>query len=180
MKEVPIAIQVLLLVTVIPAAILDLKTRRVPNWITIPAALAAIAVNVFAGAGGGASTSLKGLGIALLVYFPLYALRAMGAGDVKLMGAIGAAVGPANWLLIFVLTAILGGIGAIITVTMRHRWRRTFGNVGSLFNSSVRLEAPFDRSSDLSIGNKGAATLPHAVPIALATLGVLVPALTRR
>ncbi len=83
-------VQVLLLLLVIPAALYDSRQRRVPNWLALAGLLLGIGLNSFLYESTGLLTSLKGLGVAFLIYFPLYLLRAMGAGDVKLMAAIGA------------------------------------------------------------------------------------------
>jgi len=90
--------QVLLLLVVIPAAFFDIRQRRIPNWLVLTGVVAGIGLNTFLfydnpSPVSGLWFSLQGLGIAFLVYFPLYLLRGMGAGDVKLMGAVGAIVG---------------------------------------------------------------------------------------
>src|SRR2546430_1589063 len=105
----PPAIRILLEILVIVAAIWDIRTRRIPNWLTFPGIVLGIALNSFlyqpVGPWFGLVLSLKGLGLAFIVYFVLYLLHAMGAGDVKLMAAIGAAAGAMNWFGIFLLTS---------------------------------------------------------------------------
>src|SRR5262245_51535241 len=129
MSQLPPIMQALLLLGVIPAAIIDLRVRRVPNWLTLTAALLGIALNSFLFETAGVWMSLKGVGLAMLIYFPLYLLRGMGAGDVKLMVAVGAIAGPANWLGILVLTASFGAIAAVILVVSKGRVRRTMDNM---------------------------------------------------
>jgi prepilin peptidase CpaA len=172
----PVIIQVLILLTVIPAAIFDLRQRRVPNWITLPAALIGIGLNTFLYEMPGFWISLKGLGLAFLIYFPLYLLRGMGAGDAKLMAAVGAALGPANWLGVLFLTALLGGIAALIAVASRGRLRRTFRNIWFILLSLLHRQAPFETNPELDVKNVQAVRLPHAVAIALGVFGFLAAA----
>src|SRR6516165_3893509 len=129
MSHLPLIIQALLLLGVIPAAIIDLRARRVPNWLTLTVALLAIALNAFLFETAGIWMSLKGMGLAMSIYFPLYLLRGMGAGDVKLMAAVGAIAGPTNWLGILMLTALFGAIAAIVLVVRKGRVRRTVDNM---------------------------------------------------
>src|SRR5690348_15576050 len=116
----PACMEIVLVVVLLVAAAYDIRYRRIPNWLTAGGVLMGFALNAFLLAHppsvlslGGLLFSLKGFGLAFGLYFFLYALRAMGAGDVKLMAAIGAMVGWQNWFGIFLVTAILGGIAAM-------------------------------------------------------------------
>src|SRR5579872_5630186 len=129
MSYLPPILQVLLLLAVVPAAVADLRQRRVPNWVTLPAFLLGIGLNSFLYGTPGLWIALKGIGIAMLVYFPLYLARGMGAGDVKLMAAVGAIAGPANWLGILILTAALGAIAGIALVIGKGKVHRTYRNI---------------------------------------------------
>lgn len=169
----PPTVQALLALLVIVAGVSDYRTRRVPNWLTFSGVAAGIAVNAFLYALPGLWISLKGLGLALLIYFPLFALRGMGAGDVKLMAAVGAIAGPANWLGILILTAVFGGIAAIALVAYRHRLRETFDNVWVIFTRLGRGQAPSEGNPQLDVQSDRAARLPHAVVIACGTLAFL-------
>ena len=79
----PPAVQILLSLVVIPAAIWDVKTRRIPNWLSLSGVVLALALNTFLGEVDGLWFALKGLGVAFVVYFVLYLLHGMGAGDVN-------------------------------------------------------------------------------------------------
>ena len=101
------------------AAVYDVRYRRIPNWLTVGGVLLGLALNAFLYQGWpGLRFSLPGFGLGFGVYFLLYVLRAMGAGDVKLMAAVGAVVGWQNWFGIFVITAIIGGLMAMILVVI--------------------------------------------------------------
>jgi prepilin peptidase CpaA len=88
--------------------------QKIPNVITLPAALLAMGLHAYFAGLQGLYMSLGGwvIGFALLI-LP-YALKAMGAGDVKLLAAIGAVVGPIGVLIIFLYTAIIGGAYALV------------------------------------------------------------------
>ena len=177
MTHAPVpVVQLLILLIVIPAAIFDLRQRRVPNWITLPGVVIGVALNTFLYEMPGLWTSLKGLGLAFAIYFTLYLLRGMGAGDVKLMAAIGAAVGPVNWLIVLFLTAIFGGLAAIAVVAVRGRFRRTVWNVWFIILSLLHRQAPYESNPDLDVKSAQAVRLPHALAIAAGCIGFLVAA----
>src|SRR5579864_1938211 len=76
------------------AAFVDFRTRRIPNWLTVPAFVAGLTLRSALFGWPGAKTALEGAGLALGLLLPLVLLRAVGAGDWKLMGAVGAFLGP--------------------------------------------------------------------------------------
>src|SRR5262245_27188768 len=123
------AIGVLLVLLVILAAIMDVKNRKIPNWLTLPSAVLGVGLNAFLFEWSGLRESLQGLALAFVVYFVLYLLRGMGAGDVKLMAAVGAAVGPVNWFGILVLTSAFAAICGLVVVASKGRVRQTFQNL---------------------------------------------------
>src|ERR1700693_5314497 len=85
------------------AAALDWRSRKIPNWLTVSGILAGIILRTTLGGWPGAKSSLEGAGLALGLLLPLVLLRALGAGDWKLMGAVGALMG---WrAILFVLGA---------------------------------------------------------------------------
>jgi len=131
-----------LALVVIVAAVYDVRFRRIPNWLVLSGLVLGIGLNTFLFEWSGLRFSLKGLGLGLVVYFPLYLLRGMGAGDVKLMAAIGSIVGWANWLGIFLVTAVLGGFVAIILLLGRGKLRSSLWNVGFLIQRLGTLQAP--------------------------------------
>src|ERR1017187_945375 len=89
----PRIVEVALLVVLLAAAVFDVRYRRIPNWLTVGGVVLALAMNaVRAPPLAGVGFALAGLGVAFGIYLLLYALRAMGAGDVKLMAAVGALV----------------------------------------------------------------------------------------
>jgi prepilin peptidase CpaA len=143
----PFAIRIFLEVLVIVAAIWDIRTRRIPNWLTLSGVVLAIAINTFiyqpVSPWFGAILSLKGMALGFGAYFVLYLLRAMGAGDVKLMAAVGAAAGWENWLGILVLTSVAGAVAGLLLVAFKGRFRKTLGNLGLIISSLGRGRAPY-------------------------------------
>ncbi len=166
----PIVSQLLLCLVAIPCGIYDYRIRRVPNWLTLPGIVLGIVLNVFWARTVGLWLSLEGLGLALAIYGSLYLLRALGAGDVKLMAAVGAIVGPAHWLHIFALTALCGGVGALILILVRGRFRHTLSNTGLILGSLGRGRAPHRSGPELDVRSTAGMRLPHAVMIACGTL----------
>jgi prepilin peptidase CpaA len=177
----PFAIRIFLEVLVIVAAIWDIRTRRIPNWLTLSGVILALAINTFiyqpVSTWFGVVFSLKGLGLAFGVYFVLYLLRAMGAGDVKLMAAVGAAAGWENWIGILVLTSVAGAVFGLILVAFKGRLRKTLGNLGIIVSSLGHGRAPYKETPELDVSSDKAMRLPHGALIALGTLGFLAAAM---
>lgn len=173
----PPAIRIFLEILVIIAAVWDIRTRRIPNWLTLSGVILGVALNTFLYEISGLWFSLKGLGVAFGVYFVLYLLRAMGAGDVKLMAAVGAAAGAGNWLGILVLTSVAGAIAGLLLVASKGRFRKTLGNLGLIISSLGRGRAPYKDSPELDVSSDKALRLPHGALIAIGTLGFLAAAL---
>jgi prepilin peptidase CpaA len=170
----PQAVCYLLFVLIAIAAVSDIRSRRIPNWLTFGGMLVGLVVNTALLGSRGLKTSALGLLVGFGVYFALYLFRAIGAGDVKLMGAVGALVGPSNWWSVFLVAAIAGGIVALIAITLRGRVRHTLWNIGFAFNEAIHLRAPFLASEEMDVTSSRAMRLPHAVPIAVASLILLV------
>jgi len=167
-------IEVLLLAAVLVAAITDMRWRRIPNWLTLTAlalGFALNALNAYPTPMAGVWLAAKGFALAFSLNLIMYALRMTGAGDVKLMAAIGALVGCSNFLGIFLLNAIIGGLLAIILMAVKGRARQTPWNVGYMASEMMKWRAPYLTREQLDVNSPNALTLPRAVPICL---GVIV------
>jgi len=169
----PPIVQALVAILVIMAGIWDWRTRRIPNWLTLSSVILGIGLNAFLYQTAGVWLSLKGLGLALLIYFPLFLLRGMGAGDVKLMAALGAIVGWQNWLGILIVTSILGGIAALVVVILKGRFWKTLENIWFIGLSIRKREAPYASNPQLDVRSDQAMRLPHGVVIAFGTVAFL-------
>lgn len=159
-----------LLVAVI-ACVTDLRSARIPNWLTFSAAIVALGFHTFAGEGMGLGTALLGLVVGLAVFFPLFALRAMGAGDVKLLAAFGAWVGPISILWVALYTALAGGAFALMLMASRGYLRQGLGNIRTLlkFWSLFGLR-PLPA---VSLDSPHTLRLPYALPIAVGLVVML-------
>jgi prepilin peptidase CpaA len=172
----PRIIQILLVLVVVLAAFFDLRSRRIPNWVSLPGVALGLFLNSFLYGTDGLWYSFKGLALAFAVYFVFYLLRGMGAGDVKLMAAVGAAAGMMNWFGILILTSVVGAFAGIVLVLFKGKLRDTLYNMWFILMSLGRGQAPFQRNPDLDIRSAKAIRLPHGVMIAVGTLGFLLAA----
>ena len=143
----------------------DLRFHRIPNWLTLPALLAALLVSPWAGATSGPVEAVLGaaLGFALLV--GPYAFGGMGAGDVKALMVLGAWLGPEAALGAAVWAVIAGGAFALIILVLRgelgafaRRWGRTL--LGTLVLRRNSYEPP-------AAGSIAAGGIPFAAAIAV-------------
>ena len=131
-------------------ALIDLRTRRLPNPLTM--GLAATGV-VYAACGiGGLSigASLAGLALGLALMLPGHLIGATGAGDVKLFAAVGAFIGPVHILSAFLYTALAGGGLAVLISIMRRRLRQTVGSTARLIATAganaPAIESPLEHN----------------------------------
>ena len=160
-------VPIVLIAATTAAAIVDLGTRRVPNALT--ASMAAVGIGLAAASLGrvGLAASLAGslLGIALML--PGHVLGATGAGDVKLLAAAGAFLGPAATVRAFIATAIAGGAIAVVVAVRRRRARLTVGNtVGLIVGRSTRSDVENERA-----GNRFAYAPAIAIGVTVVAIG---------
>jgi prepilin peptidase CpaA len=166
----PLVIAGLLLALVFAAAACDVAFRRIPNWLTAAGVLLGLGTNTFLYRGWpGLRFSLTGLLAAFAVYFALHSLRPLGAGDVKLMAAVGSLAGWQNWIGIFLITAALGGVAAMILATLRGRVGKTLSNVGFILSEMKSGRAAYAKNEELDVRSSKALGLPHGAVIAAGT-----------
>jgi prepilin peptidase CpaA len=170
----PITIKITAFALVSIAGLIDVKTRRIPNWISVTGLCIGIAINSFLFRWAGFRLSLLGAVVGFAIYLVLYLLRAMGAGDVKLMAALGALVGPRIWVAIFFFTAITGGLIALILLLTKGRLKRTVHNVSIMLHQLSRFQAPYHATAELDVRSGKGLTLPHGAMIALGAITYLV------
>ena len=113
-------IVVVLMIVLLIAVVTDLRSSRIPNWLTFPAMGFALAGHAWLGSMHGVLFSLAGLGTGLGLFFLIYLAGGIGAGDVKLMAAIGAFVGVYGVLSCVWLAMVVGGVYAI--AAMCYQW----------------------------------------------------------
>ena len=108
----------------IVACAFDLRTRRIPNALTLGAALAGLVFHRLIGGTDGAMMAAGGWVVGLLLFLPFFALRGMGGGDVKLLAALGAWLGPGQIVWLAVYTGIAGGVMGVWTA-LAHGYLKT-------------------------------------------------------
>ena len=98
------------------AAFWDLRTRRIPNWLTLPAIVLGVAANAAKSGVPGLWTGLTGTLVGAGLFIIPFAMGGMGAGDVKMLAAVGAIAGPQAAFRTFLYGAIVGGVMAAALV----------------------------------------------------------------
>ena len=170
-------IEIGLCALVLTAAGYDLRSRRIPNWLPVAGLVFGVGLNSFLYEAAGLRMALLGLGLALAIYIPIYALHGIGAGDVKLMAAVGSIVGPAYWIRLFIFTAAVGLLAAVGLIISRGGLRRTLNNLGILLRALASFRLPHHvAAADLDVNSPAALTMPHAVTIAFGCILFLVVA----
>jgi prepilin peptidase CpaA len=157
------------------AAIIDVRVRRIPNWLTFGLLLGGLGRALAAGGGEGLERAILGVLAGAALPLVLYAISALGGGDVKLLAAVGAWVGPGPVVLIFMVEAILG-LGIVLTQATAQR------KTGALLRNSALIAVNFAGISEFGLQNAVETgkscrainrPLPFAVPVFFATLIVL-------
>nr|WP_281722351.1 prepilin peptidase [Nitrosomonas nitrosa] len=165
-----------LLILLLLASWQDIRHYRIPNILVFLGAAIGILFNTLIPQEMGSigiATSLGGLGVGLVTLLPLYMLRAMGAGDIKLMAMVGAFVGPPSILMITVYVLLAGGILALSVALLRGKFSKLIDNLK--FMLFLRL-AGTSTMSPITTENlhQSAGKLPYGVAIAAGTLFCLV------
>ena len=110
----------------------DWRSRRIPNWLTVPGLVLGIAMNSWLHGWPGAKASLLGAGLGLTLLLPFVLIRSLGAGDWKFVGALGAFLGPENLLTVLLLGILVNGLMALIMIVRKKRLRETLRNLGRM------------------------------------------------
>jgi prepilin peptidase CpaA len=145
----------------------DWRSRRIPNWLTVPGFLVGVSVNVVAGGWTGLSFSLRGAGLGLLVLLPFVFLRSLGAGDWKLAGGLGAFVGWETMANLLIGSVFVAGIMALGLVIYKRRFKQTLRNIWRLLGSMLTFHMP---GPEVSLDNPESLKVPYGVALALTTL----------
>jgi prepilin peptidase CpaA len=154
----------LAVLTVIAACVSDVSTSRIPNALTFAAAALALVFHAAAPAGLGVTHTALGLIVGLAVFFPLFALGAMGAGDVKLMAALGAWLGWKSVIYVALYGSLAGGVLALIVAARSRYLKQAFSNIKML--GMYWLVNGVKPLPELTLESKHSVRLPYAVAIA--------------
>ncbi|MEW6327518.1 MAG: A24 family peptidase [Thermodesulfobacteriota bacterium] len=119
-------LKLLILLTVLSIAVVsDLWSQKIPNWLTYPAMALGITYHSTASGWGGLFFSLKGMGLGIALMILPYIIGQMGAGDAKLMGAVGGLLGAKGVFVAFLFTSILGGVYALVLLILHGHLKET-------------------------------------------------------
>jgi prepilin peptidase CpaA len=145
------------------ACVTDLRTRRIPNWLTFGTSAAAFLFHVLSGGWASLASSVGGWLVGVAVFAPFFVLRGLGAGDVKLLAALGAWLGPLTILYVAFYSTLAGGVLAVVVAVKAGYLRTAFRNLGGLlalwWTTGVK---PVD---GLTLNSGTAPKLAYAVPI---------------
>ena len=160
------------------ASWIDVRSHRIPNWLVLGGAVLGVMLNTILPEGFGFISilpgaigfwkSLAGLAVGLAILFPMYLLRAMGAGDVKLMAMVGAFLGPTAILGVILMTFIVGGVLSLLIVLRNGTMKRMSDNLQTMllagFIKTTLKELPTIEPASVSAGK-----MPYAIAIASGT-----------
>jgi prepilin peptidase CpaA len=144
----------------------DLRSRRIPNWLTVPGLVVGVAANTILNRWSGLKLSLLGALIGLGLLLPFVLLRSLGAGDWKLAGAFGAFAGKGIFDLL-IGSVFVAGLMAVALIISKGRVRETLRNIGHILVSLVTFRLPGTR---VSLDNPDSLKVPYGVALALTVI----------
>jgi prepilin peptidase CpaA len=142
----------------------DIKSRRIPNYLTGPAILLGLILHASLDGWHGLWTSFAAALICGAIFLAFYLAGGMGAGDVKLIAAVGCIAGLSNTPYLLVITSLAGGVMGIVFAMMRGRLKQTLVNVLAL--ASHHKDEGLKPHPNLNVLNANNLRLPYGVAIA--------------
>lgn len=155
------------LVVAVWAGWIDWRTRKIPNRLTLPALLIGLSLSALLGGWAGAKASLEGAGISLGVLLPFVMMNGLGAGDWKLMGALGAFLGPSKTIVVLFGTVLIAGLMSLVEIIRQRKVRETLSNLWVLLVAYSTFHVANARG--ISLDNPGLLTIPFGVAAAFST-----------
>jgi prepilin peptidase CpaA len=149
------------------AGVTDWRFRRIPNWLTLSGCVAGVVVNTVLFRWAGAKAALLGAALGLALLLPFVLIRALGAGDWKFAGALGACLGPRQFVSVLIATVFLAGLMALLVVIYKGRLRQTLLNIVHILAAFFSLRLP---PREVSLDNPQATKIPLGVAMAAAVV----------
>ena len=146
---------------------LDWRFRRIPNWLTVPALVAGLLMRAALAGWPGTRAGLGGAGISLGVLLPFVVMGGLGAGDWKLMGALGAFLGPPQTIVVLLGTVLIAGLMSVVEVIRHRRVRETLHNLWVMFVAYSTFRPGSARL--ITLDNPGLLRIPFGVAAAIST-----------
>jgi prepilin peptidase CpaA len=163
-----ITVSILTLALALGAGWLDWRSHRIPNWLTVPGLLLGLGASTVAWGWPGTKEALEGAGLALAILLPVVLLRGLGAGDWKLMGALGAFLGPQRLIVVLFGAILIAGLMAVVTMIQQKRVKATLRNVLILVHGFITFRV-LPRTKHLTLDNPDLMRVPFGVAAAMAT-----------
>lgn len=150
----------------------DLREQRIPNALILFLMLSGLAMQTLGPANGrgglfdffpgavGLGSALLGALVGLSLFLPFYILKAMGAGDIKLMAALGVFVGPADVIGLALFVLVAGGVLCVIRMLIKRNTKQVLGNVKTILGEIGR------GGSRLDVVTQSADRMPYALSFA--------------
>lgn len=160
----------------IVAAYIDGKELRVPNKLTFPMIIAGwIWSSISFGISGegwyiGLMWSLAGTAVGLMTLIPAMAIGGMGAGDVKMMAAIGAWVHCTITIYAFCLSTIIGAVLAVAMILWSGQIQKHYTQFWLIFNEIITIKNPEKLSAIAKERKPNMFLLPYGIPLAIGTI----------
>ncbi len=155
----------------VAACVTDFRSRRIPNVLTFGAALAGLLFWAVTDGLTGLAFSGAGWFVGCLLFLPVFLLRGMGGGDVKLLAALGAWMGPGSTLWVALYAAVAGGVFAIVVTLMTGYFGTMFRNLfGLLMFWRIAGVQPHP---ELTLATARGPRLPYAFPITAGAVAAL-------
>jgi prepilin peptidase CpaA len=163
-----IFLMTLLGTVLIVAVVNDLRLGKIPNYLTYPTVITALAYHGITKGLDGLLFSAGGLAVGIGVFVPPYLMGGMGAGDAKLMGAVGGILGARGTFVAFLFTCVIGGIYALIVLLIKRKKCREFIQRYVMILKTFAVTGHFIpiRAAE----DENTPRLFYGVPIALGTL----------
>lgn len=157
-------------VLLVAAAWSDIQSHRIPNTLILTGMVLAFALGAWQNGVSGLLGAGGGFALGLLVFMPFYLLRALGAGDVKLMAVVGAFLGPGGLIGAVLGTFIAGGVMALALTLHSGKLGQMLSNIKSMLVNGM-IDVSLKQMPVMTANTKSVGKLPYAVAIAAGTLG---------